>query len=175
MNDSPSKTWKYIVVIFWSLSCIQLCEPMDCSTPGFLVLDYLPEFAQTHVHWFSIVSNHLILCFLRLLLPLILPSIRVFSNESAVHIRWSKYWKYITQQKTLPFYLRGGHLIWWLSGKELAWQFRRQGFWYLGREDPLEKEMVTHSSTLAWEIPWTEEPGKLQFMGSQKNQTQLRD
>ena len=35
----------------------------------------------------------------------------------------------------------------------------------LGREDPLEKEMVTHSSILAWEIPWTEEPGGLQSMG----------
>ena len=38
----------------------------------------------------------------------------------------------------------------------------------LGREDPLEKEMATHSSTLAWKIPWTEEPCKLQSMGSQK-------
>ena len=37
-----------------------------------------------------------------------------------------------------------------------------------GREDPLEKEMVTHSSILAWRIPWTEEPGELQSMGSQK-------
>ena len=38
----------------------------------------------------------------------------------------------------------------------------------LGQEDPLEKGMATHSSTLAWRIPWTEEPGKLQFMGSQR-------
>ena len=38
----------------------------------------------------------------------------------------------------------------------------------LGREDPLEKEMTTHSSTLAWKIPWTEEPGRLQSMGSQR-------
>ena len=37
----------------------------------------------------------------------------------------------------------------------------------LGREDPLEKEMATHSSTLAWKIPWMEEPGRLQSMGSQ--------
>ena len=36
----------------------------------------------------------------------------------------------------------------------------------LGQEDPLEKEMATHSSTLAWKIPWTEEPGRLQSMGS---------
>ena len=38
----------------------------------------------------------------------------------------------------------------------------------LGREDPLEKEMATHSGTLAWKIPWTEKPGRLQSMGSQR-------
>ena len=38
----------------------------------------------------------------------------------------------------------------------------------LGQEDPLEKEMATHSSTLAWKIPWVEEPDKLQSMGSQR-------
>ena len=38
----------------------------------------------------------------------------------------------------------------------------------LGREDPLEEGMATHPSILAWEIPWTEEPGRLQFMGSQR-------
>ena len=43
------------------------------------------------------------------------------------------------------------------------------------QEDPLEKEMATHSSILAWEIPWTEEPGGLQSMGLQKNQTHLSD
>ena len=40
---------------------------------------------------------------------------------------------------------------------------------FLGREDPLEKEMATHSSVLAWKIPRTEEPGRLQFMGSQES------
>ena len=39
---------------------------------------------------------------------------------------------------------------------------------FLCWEDPLEKEMATHSSVLAWEIPWTEEPGGLEFMGSQR-------
>ena len=42
---------------------------------------------------------------------------------------------------------------------------------YLGWEDPLEKEMATHSNILAWEIQWTEEPGRLQSMGLQKSQT----
>ena len=44
----------------------------------------------------------------------------------------------------------------------------------LGGEDPLEKEMAIHSSTIAWKIPWTEEPGRLQSMGSQ-SQTRLSD
>ena len=43
------------------------------------------------------------------------------------------------------------------------WETRFQS---LGGEDPLEKEMAPHSSTLAWKIPWTEEPGRLQSMGS---------
>ena len=42
---------------------------------------------------------------------------------------------------------------------------------FLGWEDPLEKEMATHSSKLAWRIPWTEEPGRLQSMGSQRLDT----
>ena len=60
-------------------------------------------------------------------------------------------------------------LPWWLSGKESACNAGD-----LGQEDPLEKEMATHSSILALEIPWTEEPGGLQSMGSQ-NWTQLSD
>ena len=43
----------------------------------------------------------------------------------------------------------------------------------LGQEDPLEEDMTTHTSILAWEIPWTEEPGGLQSMGSQNSQTGL--
>ena len=52
----------------------------------------------------------------------------------------------------------------------IMWETRVQS---LGWEDPLEKEMATHSSILAWEIPWTEKLGGLQSMGSQKSQTQF--
>ena len=45
----------------------------------------------------------------------------------------------------------------------------------LGWEDPLEKQMAIHSSTIAWKIPWTEEPGRLQSMGAAKSRTRLRD
>ena len=52
-------------------------------------------------------------------------------------------------------------------GKELPAVLETQ-VEFLGREDPLEEEMATHSSTLAWRIPWREEPGRLQSMGSQR-------
>ena len=45
--------------------------------------------------------------------------------------------------------------------------------WSLGQEDPLEKEIATHSNSLAWDIPWTEEPGVLQSTGLQQSRTQL--
>ena len=81
-------------------SCPTLCNSMDCSTPGFPVHHQLPELAQTHVHRVSdaiqtshpLPPNHLILCHPLLLLPSIFPSIRVYSNESVLHINWPKYW-----------------------------------------------------------------------------------
>ena len=57
----------------------------------------------------------------------------------------------------------------WLSGKESICQCRRfVRLWSLGRKDPLEEEMTTHSSILSWKVLWTEEPGGLQFTGSQR-------
>ena len=64
---------------------------MDCCMPGFPVLHYLLEFAQHHVRRVSDASNHVVLC-CPLLPPSVLPSIRVFSNESALRIRWPEYW-----------------------------------------------------------------------------------
>ena len=74
--------------------CTTLCDPMDCSTPSFPVLHYLPELAQTPVHWVgdAIQPSHPLSS--PLLLPSIFPRIRVFSSESALHIRWPKYWSF---------------------------------------------------------------------------------
>ena len=82
---------------------------MNCSTPGFPVLYYLPKFAQAYYHW----------------------------KEVAQRVKWLP-----AMQET------------WVRS--------------LGQEDPLEKEMAPHSSTLAWKIPWTVKPGRLQSMGSQR-------
>ena len=75
-------------------SCLTLCDHMNCSTPGLPVHHQLLESTQTHVHRVgdAIQLSHPLSS--PLLLPPIPPSIRVFSNESAVRIRWPKYWSF---------------------------------------------------------------------------------
>ena len=71
-----------------------LCDPMNPSTPGLHVHHQLPESTKLMSIVSVMPSNHLILCHPLLLLPSIFPSIRVYSNESALHIRWPKYWSF---------------------------------------------------------------------------------
>ena len=79
------------IVVVQSLNCVPLCDPMDCSTPGFPVL----PISRSLFRFISIesvmLSDHLILCYPLLLLLSIFPSIRVLSNESTLRIRWPKY------------------------------------------------------------------------------------
>ena len=74
-------------------ACPTLCDPMNLSTPGLPVHHQLPEYTKLMSIELLMPSNHLILC-RPLLLPSIFPSIRVFSNESTLHIRWPKYWSF---------------------------------------------------------------------------------
>ena len=73
-------------------SCLSLCDPTDCSTPGLPVHHQLPEPAQTHVHRVgdTIQPSHPLQSFP----PSVFPNIRVLSNESALHIRWPEYWSF---------------------------------------------------------------------------------
>ena len=75
-------------------SCPVLCDHRDCSTPGFPVHHQLPELTQTHVHQLGDAIQPFHSLSSLLLLPSIFPSIRVFSNESVLHIRWPKYSKF---------------------------------------------------------------------------------
>ena len=104
--------WQLFSLLLIALSCFHgqrrqlfscsvmstLCDPMDCSTPGFPALHYLLEFAQTHVHWVDDAiqpSHSLSLKLLNLLLlPSTFPSIRVFFNELVLCMRWPKYWSF---------------------------------------------------------------------------------
>ena len=149
-------------------------------------------------------SNHLILCCPLFLPPSILNSIRVFSNESDLRIRWPKYWSFsfnisssnehpglisfrmdlldlLAVQGTLKSLLQhhsskasvlqcsaffGASMVAQVVKRLPAVQETQVQS--LGWENPPEKEMATHSSILAWRIPWTEEPGGLQSMGLQR-------
>ena len=75
-------------------SCPTLWDPMDCSTPGFPVHHQLLELLKLTSIESVMPSSHLILCHPLLLLPSVSPSIRVFSNESVLHIKWPKYWSF---------------------------------------------------------------------------------
>ena len=103
-----------------SLSRFRLCDPMDCSTPGFPVHHQLPLFTQTHVCWVS---------------DAIQPSHPLSSPSSAFSLS------------------------------------QHQGLYF----GVVQRHMAAHSSILAWEIPWTQEPGRLQSMGVTKNQTRPCD
>ena len=107
LNWSSQQTSEVITLIVWDYStfssvqfssiaqsCPTLCDPMNHSTPGLPVQHQPTEPTQTHVHWVTDAIHHLSLCRPLLLLPSISPSIRVFSNESALHIRWPKYWSF---------------------------------------------------------------------------------
>ena len=88
--------WAWVTCCSVTQSCLTLCNPMDCSNPGFLVLHHLLELAHTHVHWVSDAIQPS--C------PLSSPSppafnlsqhlSQVFSNESSLHIKWPKYWSF---------------------------------------------------------------------------------
>ena len=77
----------------WEL-CPTLCKPMDCSTPGFPVHHHLWSLLKLMPIESVMPSNHLIFCCPLLFLPSIFPSIRVFSSESVLPIRWPKYWSF---------------------------------------------------------------------------------
>ena len=86
-------------------SCPTLCNPINCSTPGLPVHHQLQEFTETHVHRVgdAIQPSHPLSSLL--LLPPIHPSIRVFSNESTLRMRWPKYWSFsfsIISSKEIP-------------------------------------------------------------------------
>ena len=100
-------------------------------------------------------SNHLILCHHFLLLPSTFPSIRVFSREKGLGDHFSP----------APGALWASQVAQMVKCLPAMWETR---VWSLGREDPLEKEMAIHSSTLVWKILWMEEPSRLQSMGSQR-------
>ena len=90
-NNGNSDRVYFLCCCSVSQSCLTLCNPMDCSTPGYPVLHYLLELAQTHVLWVSdaiLVEWHLILSCPHLPLPSAFSRHPIFSSESVLCIRW---------------------------------------------------------------------------------------
>ena len=85
-----------LIIQFSSVAqlCPTLCDPMNHSTPGLPVHHQLPEYNQTHIHWVSDAIQPSYPLSSPSSLPSFLTSIRVFPNESALHIRWPKYWSF---------------------------------------------------------------------------------
>ena len=77
-----------------SLSHVRLYNPIDCSSPGLLVQHQLPELTQTHIHWVGDAIQPPLPGVPLLFLTSVFPSIRFFSNELDLHIRWLKYWNF---------------------------------------------------------------------------------
>ena len=121
---------------------------MDCSIPGLPVLYHSRSLLKLTSTELVMPSNHLILCHLLLFLPSIFSNLKIFSNESDLHIRWPKYWRFSLSISPSNEY----------SGL-ISFTF------YF---DALDKEMATHSSVLAWRIPGTGESGGLPSMGSHR-------
>ena len=120
-------------------SCPTLYDRMNCSMPGFPVHNQLPELAQTHAHQFRVPFNHL--CHpLLLLLPKIFPTIRIFSNESFLHIRWPKYWNFSFSISPSNEYL--GLISFSLTG--LIWQSK--GFSRVFSNTTVQKASVLRRS-----------------------------
>ena len=75
-------------------SCLTLCDPVDWSMPGFLSFSISQSLLKCMSIELVMLSNHLIICCPLSLLPFTFPSIRVFCSESALYIRWPKYWSF---------------------------------------------------------------------------------
>ena len=101
-------------------SCPTLCDPMDHSTPGFLSITNSQSLLRLMSFKSVMPSNHLILCRPLLLMSSIFPSIRVFSNESVLCIRWPKYWSLSFSISPSNEYsgLISLRIIWYLCFKE---------------------------------------------------------
>ena len=92
--DSKIHVGRSLLLLFSHSAVFDSLRPCGLQDADFSVLHYFLKFAQTHVYWVVMPSNHLILCHPLLLLPSTFPSIRVFSNESALCIGWPKYWSF---------------------------------------------------------------------------------
>ena len=139
-----------------------LCDPMDCSTPGSLSITNSQSLLKLMSIELVMPSNHLILCGPLLLFPSPFPSIGVFSNGSVLHIRWPSHQYWSSSFSISPFNEYSGLISFRMDLLDLL---AVQGTLKRLLQHHSSKASIIQCSTLAWKIPWTEEPGRLQSMG----------
>ena len=161
------------VIVVQLLSRVQLfVAPWTAASQAFLSFTIFKSLFKLMSIWSVMPSDHLILCCPLLLLPQIFPSIRVFSNESALCIRWPKYWSFNFSISPSNEYsgLISFRIDWFdpLAVQGLLRNFPTPQFKSINSSvlsliyGPTLT--LTHATTLAWKMPWTEEPGGLQTM-----------
>ena len=144
------------VLTFVTQLCLTLCEPMDCSLPGSSVRGIL----QARILEWIAISFSRGSSWPRDWTQVSRIAGRHFTDWPWIFYRIKMFENYSTSQ------FQGTSLV-AQTVKHLSTMWE-SWVWALGWEDPLEKEMAIHSSTVAWKIPWTEEPGTLQSMGLQR-------
>ena len=162
------------VAVVWSLSHVDLfATPWTATHQAFLSFTISWSLLKLMSTESVMPSNHFILFCPLLLLPSIFPSIRAFSSE-ALHIRWPKYWSFSFSISLSNEYsgLISFRIAWFdflaVQGtlKSLLQDHNLKASILWCSDFFAEKAMAPYSSTLAWKIPWMEEPGRLQSMGS---------
>ena len=158
-----------IIAVLFSLSVISSSlQPHGQASLSFTISQRLFKLISIE----SVMpSSRLVLCHPLLLLPFIFP-IRVFSNVSTLQVRWPKYWSFsfsisLSNEYSglISFKIRSSLVAQMVKHLSAMQETRVRS---LGQEDPVEKETAAHSSTLAWKIPYMEEPNRLQSTGWQR-------
>ena len=172
-------------------SCLTICNPMTVAGQAFLTFTISWSLLKFMSISLVMPSKSLILCHPILFLPSIFSSIKVFSNESVLHIRWPKYWSFSFSISPSNEYsgLISVRIDWFdllaVQGtlKSLLQHHSSKAsilgcsaFFILQLSHPHPWRRNWHPlSVLPWKIPWTEEPCGLQSTGSQKSQTWLSE
>ena len=159
LETEPRRTWSAFQLKWWGIftccygivdkSCCLFSDPMDCSLSGSSV----HGISQTRIlEWIAISFSR-----------------ESFWPSDRTHVccigRWICY-HWDTRETLLPHPYRFGWASPVAQMVKSSPAMQETWVWPLGQEDPLEKGTATHSSILAWRIPWTEQPGRLQSMGS---------
>ena len=146
---------EYITSLLTLASGYSFCPPSDAYVRSFLY----PLYTLIKLYYTKALSDQASSLAPDWILLLQGPSIPVYSRDSTTTFQCFTLWA------TREDRLEEGIVAQTVKHLPTMWETWVQS---LGQEDPLEKEMATHSSTLAWKIPWMEEPGRLQSMGSQR-------